>query len=130
MNVDEKKLIQSSATRWNSTYCVLDRLVEQRWPVVAVSSDESITESSNRHLNLSNEQWKLAEELIRILMPFEVATTVFCGEHHSTVSCTLPIVCGSTRRSEGLPTAMFFLNFRGYHHTNDVLHSPNVAGRH
>lgn len=100
MNVDEKKLIQSSATRWNSTYYMLDRLVEQRWPVVAVLSDESVTKRSDRHLDLSNEQWKLAEELIRILKPFEVATTVFCGEQHSTVSCTLPIVYGLTKHLE------------------------------
>lgn len=100
MIVNENKLKQCSATRWNSTYYMLDRLIEQRWPVVAVLSDESVTKRSNRHLDLSNEQWTPAEELIRILKLFEVATTVFCGEEHSTVSCTLPIVHGLTKHLE------------------------------
>lgn len=94
-----KKLIQSSATRWNSTIYMLERLVGQRWPIVAVLPDDSITKRSDRYLGLSNEHWALAEELIKILKPFEVATTVLCGEQHSTISCIV-LLFGLTKHLE------------------------------
>lgn len=56
---------------------MLERLIEMRWPVSAVLSDESV-----------------AEELFKILQPFDVATTLLCGEENSTISCTLPVLHG------------------------------------
>ena len=32
MNVTENKLIQQCPTKWNSTYSMLQRLIEMRWP--------------------------------------------------------------------------------------------------
>ena len=40
MELPEHKLIQECDTRWNSTYYMLKRLVEMRWPVSAVLSCE------------------------------------------------------------------------------------------
>ncbi|KAK1904903.1 Zinc finger BED domain containing protein 4 [Dissostichus eleginoides] len=51
-NVVAHKLINDVATRWNSTCEMLDRLVEQRWPVTAVLSDPSITKKADRTLDL------------------------------------------------------------------------------
>ena len=57
MGIDQKKLlIQSCATRWNSCYEMLLRLLEMRWPVSAVLSDDSVTKRSDRYLELKNEQ--------------------------------------------------------------------------
>ena len=55
----EKKLVQECATRWNSTFYMLERLLEMRWPVSAVLSDEQITKRSDRSLHLRTEQWTL-----------------------------------------------------------------------
>ena len=57
------------------SYYMLKRLVEMRWPVSAVLSCEQITKKSDRYLDLKNDQWTLAEELIKELEPFKVATT-------------------------------------------------------
>ena len=100
MNINEKKLVQSSSTRWNSTFYMLERLIKMRWPVIAVLSDESVTKRRDRYLGLTKEQWMLAEELLKILKPFEVATTVLCGEEHATISCTLPILYGLIKHLE------------------------------
>ena len=100
MNISKKKLVQSSSTRWNSTFYMLERLIKMRWPVIAVFSDESVTKRRDRYLGLTKEQWMLAEELLKILKPFEVATTVLCGEEHATISCTLPILYGLIKHLE------------------------------
>ena len=71
---------------------MLQHLIEMRWPITAVLSDESVTKCSDKHLDLITAQWSLAEELVEILEPFDVATTVPCGEEKSTISCTLPII--------------------------------------
>ena len=55
------KLIQHCATRWNSTFHMLERLIEMRWPVSAVLSDEQVTKRSDRYLDLKSEQWVLAK---------------------------------------------------------------------
>ena len=94
MELPEHKLIQDCDTRWNSTYYMLKRLVEMRWPVSAVLSCERITKKSDRYLDLKNDQWTLAEELIKVLEPFEVATTFLSYEENSSLSSTLPVLFG------------------------------------
>ena len=94
METGSKKLIQDCATRWNSSFYMLERLVEMRWPISAVLSDESVTKRSDRSLDLKSEQWTLAEELVKILRPFEVATTFFSYEENSSLSCILPVIFG------------------------------------
>ena len=55
MKIDAQELVNSSATRWNSTYEMLKRLLKLRWPVIAVLSDESVTKRSDRYLDLKTE---------------------------------------------------------------------------
>ena len=73
---------------------MLECLVEMRWPIAAVLSDESVTKRSYRSLDLKSEQWLLAEELVSVLRPFEVATTFFSCENNTSLSCILPVVFG------------------------------------
>ncbi len=94
METGNKKLIQDCATRWNSSFYMLERLVEMRWPISAVLSDESVTKRSDRSLDLRSEQWTLAVELVKVLSPFEVATTFFSYEQNSSLSCILPVIFG------------------------------------
>jgi len=94
MQIREKKLVQEVATRWNSSFYMLERLLEMRWPVSAVLSDERVTKRSDRCLDLKSEQWTLTEELVKVLSPFEVATTFFSYEENTSLSCVLPILHG------------------------------------
>ncbi|KAK9973178.1 hypothetical protein ABG768_023921, partial [Culter alburnus] len=43
MNTPQHKLIQDVTTQWNSTYFMLERLLEQRWPITAMLSDSEVT---------------------------------------------------------------------------------------
>ena len=63
MQVEQHNLVQDVATRWNSTYFLIERLLEQRWPVTAVLSDPSVTKYSDHSLDLTSEQWNLLAEL-------------------------------------------------------------------
>lgn len=74
MNLPEKKLIQCCDTRWNSSFYMLERVNEMRWPISAVFSIEQVTKRADRGLDLTNDQWVLSQELIKVLKPFELAT--------------------------------------------------------
>ena len=56
--------MQDCSTRWNSSYYMLERLVDTRWPISAVLSDEQLTKRADQYLDLRNEQWDLAKELL------------------------------------------------------------------
>ena len=47
MNMPTKKLMQDCSTRWNSSYYMLERLVDTRWPISAVLSDEQLTKRAD-----------------------------------------------------------------------------------
>ncbi|XP_074551363.1 E3 SUMO-protein ligase ZBED1-like [Halichoeres trimaculatus] len=88
------RLIQSCKTRWNSVCEMFDRLVEQRWAVVAVLSDRVVTKLQDaRVLELKDEHWQLMEDTQPVLAALKCATTVMSGEDVS-ISNTYPITFG------------------------------------
>ena len=94
MELAEKKLVRDCATRWNSSFYMLERLLHLRWPVAAVLSDDNITKKADRYLDLKSEQWTLADDLVKLLQPFEVATTFFSYEANTSISSVLPVLHG------------------------------------
>ena len=94
MGMPVKKLVQDCATRWNSTYYLLQRIVETRWPISAVLSDDKVTKRSDRYLDLKNEQWELAKQLLGPLQQIETATVYFSEEEKASISTVLPILFG------------------------------------
>ena len=67
--MNSHNLIQDVSTRWNSTFYMIERLVEQRWPITAVLSDNSVTKPSDRYLDLKSEQWEILSALKELLHP-------------------------------------------------------------
>lgn len=93
MGAKENMLVQSVCTRWNSTYAMLSRLQEQRWPVTATLSDPAVTQRGKHYLDLKPEQWNLIEELNQVLEPFESATVFLSGQQYVTLSALPHLVC-------------------------------------
>ena len=68
LNLPEHKLVQDEPTRWDSTYYLLDRLVEQRRAISFYDTDFELPEKLN-----SNE-WQLAEKVVKLLEPMQRIT--------------------------------------------------------
>ncbi|XP_070401545.1 E3 SUMO-protein ligase ZBED1-like [Nothobranchius furzeri] len=98
MGTKENMLLQDVCTRWNSTYAMLSRLQEQRWPVTATLSDPEVTQRGKHYLDLKPNQWSLIEELNQVLEPFHSATVFMSGEQYVTLSA-LPHVVDKIKKS-------------------------------
>ena len=69
LSLPTPKLIQDVPRRWNSTFNILERLMEQKRAIIAYSSDES------GELNLpSVQQWKLIDKILILLHQFSELT--------------------------------------------------------
>lgn len=93
LGISKLKLIQSCCTRWDSTYHMIERLLVNRGAVINVLSDRSLTNPTTaERLEITEREWSTMEKLKTILKPFQVSTTVFCGDTHSPISIVRPIV--------------------------------------
>ena len=91
---EPKKVAQDVPTRWNSTYFMLQRLLELRWPLNAVLTDDTLTSRDHRHLCFSNDDWDLAKDLVATLADLEEATRDLSGDSyvHVTISWVYPLM--------------------------------------
>ena len=91
LNIPQHSLIHDQATRWNSSYYMLLRLIEQKTALLAAGAESACSHE------LRVEQWNLADKLVHLLQPFEEATREASGDY-SSASVTIPIV-NSLKRS-------------------------------
>ena len=92
-SVRPKRVVQDVPTRWNSSFYMLERLLEIRTALTVLLTDVLATPKREyRDLLLKDNQWSAAEHLVAILRPFELATTVGSGQQYTTISIMLPIV--------------------------------------
>lgn len=87
LSVSEHRLTQDEPTRWNSTYCMMERLLEQRKAVVCVMPD---LKSAN-DLNLTSSEWGLVSSLVEVLKVFYDVTKT-ASKAQVTISEIIPIV--------------------------------------
>ena len=81
----EHKLLQDVETRWNSTYIMIERLVEQRRAVNLFSVDHGGINT------LSSAEWELAERLVKVLKPFYEATLEISSDD-ACISVIVPLI--------------------------------------
>ena len=97
MGIATNKLIIDCPTRWNSTYDMFERLLEQRLAIYAVLHDQTITKPSDaRVVDLSDEQWSFMEAVVPVLKPLYMATRLMCSEEYPTLSGVYPILFSLT----------------------------------
>ena len=85
LSLNKHQLIQDEATRWNTSYYMLEHLIEQRQAICAVELECKINSE------LSNHYWNLAEKVVEVLMPFEEVTIAVSIEGSSAV-LVIPVV--------------------------------------
>ena len=85
LGLKQHRLIQDEPTRWNTSYYMLDRLIEQRQAICAAEIECKI------NTELSSQSWQLAEKVVKVLKPFEEATTAVSAEG-SSAALIIPVV--------------------------------------
>ena len=80
---------------------MLRRLLLLQVPILKVLSDRQVSKRDDVLLDLLVYQWSLAEEWVKVLGPFEVATTMLSAEYNVSLSCVLPIMDGLRNSLQG-----------------------------
>ena len=75
-------------TRWNSTYDMIEGVIEQQLPISAVL----LQRRDLIHLEISTNEWRVLEDIIQLLKPFKVATCYLSGERYPTISALGPLL--------------------------------------
>ena len=85
LNCPVHRLIQDEPTRWNTTYYMLDRLLEQRQAITAANVELDVP------VELRSADWMLGEKVVKILKVFEEATREASGSN-ATSAIVIPVV--------------------------------------
>ena len=93
LGIPQHCLIQDVTTRWNSTFVMFERLSEQKVAIYAVLHDTSISKADDKHFDLKD-QWDLLSQMVNVLKPLQMATTVFSLEQNISCSIVYPVVNG------------------------------------
>lgn len=91
LELPRHKLITDVQTRWNSTYDMLARYLEQQAAVSAALSCPGIRRNAREIDTLDNSDISDVEDLVKLLKPLKTATTVVCDEKEPTVSLIIPL---------------------------------------
>lgn len=83
-----KKLIQDVPTRWNSTYCMLERFQEQRAAITKFVEDHEVRTSIGY---VSEEEWTNIGHAVELLQPLYETTMELSAEKSVTSSKVLPL---------------------------------------
>ena len=96
LEIPEKRLIQDVDTRWNSTFYMLERILEQHDAVTTTLCLQSKSE-----MCLTDEDLKLTKEVLDVLKPFEIATVEMSADKYVSISKVIPIARSLQRVTVG-----------------------------
>ena len=86
LNIDNHKLIQEVETRWNSSFYMLQRIVEQEEAIRT-----TLCLLSRNDLTISCEDVEVIKGVVEILDPFEAVTREILADQYLSGSKTIPL---------------------------------------
>ena len=78
-------MVQEVATRWNSTFYMMQRLVQLKQPI-RLYLEDTITEGEMKSYELGEHQWSVVKSILSLLEGVDRVTTTLSGERYSTLS--------------------------------------------
>ena len=93
MNMKGHKLIQDVPTRWNSTFAMIERLLEQKTAVTAVVRESLQHENSPMPTYMPNEnEWRIVQQITLLLQPSLDITTWISSSSYFTICAAGPSI--------------------------------------
>ncbi|XP_071105253.1 E3 SUMO-protein ligase ZBED1-like [Haliotis cracherodii] len=90
LQLPDHKLIQDVSTRWNSSFEMVERYLEQQPAVLSVLMSKDVRKTE-KDVVLYETDLSNAEDLVVVLKPMKTITTILCDEKQPTISLIFPL---------------------------------------
>ena len=79
------------SNRWNSSYDMLERYLEQQPAVIATLMSQDMRQRDKDICTLTESDVSNAEDVVRVLHPLQTITTIICDARQPTISMVIPM---------------------------------------
>lgn len=90
LTLPSHKLIQDVSTRWNSSHDMLEHFLEQQPAVFATLMSRELRKGEEVN-TLGEKDICNAEDIVRLMAPVKVVTTILCEDEMPTLSMIAPL---------------------------------------
>ena len=90
-DLPKHKLIQDVCTRWNSSYDMLQRFLEQQPAVYAALTSKELRGKATDVSTLSDDDIRVAQDVVELMHVMKQCTTMMCEECQPTASIIVPL---------------------------------------
>ncbi|XP_041706895.2 E3 SUMO-protein ligase ZBED1-like isoform X1 [Coregonus clupeaformis] len=91
MDLPKHKLIQDIITRWNSSFEMLERFLEQQPAIMATLMSKDLRKGVTDVGTLSESDIANMDDIVQLMGPVKMATTMMCEEDQPTLSVIAPL---------------------------------------
>ena len=91
LKLPARKLMIDVSTRWNSSYDMLERFLQQQPAVTAALMSPEMRQREKDASTLNEADITNAEDVVKVLAPIKTITTILCSSHQPTVSMIIPM---------------------------------------
>ena len=91
LGIPQHKLVNDVPTRWNSSYDMIERFLEQQPALLCAHTSSDVRRNASDIVTLSDDDINESERAIEVLKPLKAATAIMCNQHFPTVSLMYPL---------------------------------------
>lgn len=91
LEIPKHKLINDVPTRWNSSFDMLERFLEQQTAIEATLLSKDVKKNAKDINTLSETDISETEAVVKVLKPIKTVTTILCEEKSPTLSMIHPL---------------------------------------